>query len=313
MVRVAVVALLFGGLTVAYFATRSGGVEPSSLAQNNLSGTLPVDVSPARTPSASATDLGQARGPGSTIPSAPSSRGGRNDLLNENLAQLFQQALEAKNPDERALAFWVGSHCSGFAFSEANSPITETDMMTLFGVNAKADQVKKLMERRVAARSRMKGLCSTGDAEGFFDSLLKLKKPGELSTGMIMTRIEVPNSADALYRQQHVQALTQLLASPSQYPAQFERWLDSQGFSKVVRSIGAPTGAVSFIGDSLMVRFGLEHMLNYRRTRLCFGSFRCFDVTELSQAQQAAVEAAADQIETLIRTQRWDVLLAQGD
>ncbi|MBQ0934128.1 hypothetical protein [Ideonella paludis] len=183
--------------------------------------------------------------------------------------------------------------------------------MTSYGLQA--DQAKKILERRTAARSQMKRLCSTGDASGFFDALKNLSKPGAPSTGIIMTRIEGLNNADGLYRQQHIQALTQMLASPSQYPAQFDRWLDSPGFSKVAKNIGVPTGAVSFIGDALMARFGLEQMLNYRRTRRCIGFFRCFTANELPEAQQTTVEAAADQLEMLIRTQRWDVLVAQGD
>lgn len=307
--RMALVALLLGCFSVAYFATRSGEVTSTTSAQNSPPSESLPQLTPPSLPAESATDMVQAKGPSPSAPMAPAAQGSRKDLLDANLAQLFQQALEAKNPDDRALAFWVGSHCSGFAFGEANAQVSEKDLMTSYGFQA--NQAKKMMERRSAARNQMKRLCSTGDADDFFEALRKHSKPGSTLTG-IMSRIELPNNADALYRQQHVQALTQLLASPGQYPAQFDRWLDSPGFSTAAKRIGAPSGAVSFIGDALLARFGLEHMLNYRATQKCLGFLRCFNVNELPEAQRAAVEAAADQLEMLIRTQRWDIFLPQG-
>ncbi len=232
------------------------------------------------------------------------------DLLDENLAQLFQDAINAKNPEDRALAFWVSSQCTGLKTLKDAAPLSDQDLISFHSY--RPEQTKMVNERWEASRRQLQSFCGTGNSDAFFDALLKLKTSGALPLGPIMSRIDLIDKGDALSGQEYHQALTQILASPTQHPAQFDRWLDSAAFKTASKKLGADRSLVWFVGESLMTRFGLENLQNYRRLRGCISFYQCITVSELPDAQRSAVESSAAQIEELIRTQQWDVFLPKG-
>lgn len=233
-----------------------------------------------------------------------------NDLLDENLAQLFQDAINAKTPEDRALAFWVSSQCMGLKTLKDAVPLSDQDLISFHGF--RPEHTKMVNERWEASRRQLQSFCSTGNSDAFVDSLLKLKTSGAPPLGLIMSRIDLVDTGDALRRQEYHQALTQVLASPAQYPAQFDRWLDSAAFNSVSENLGADRNLVWYVGESLMSRFGLTRLQNYRRLRGCISFYQCATVSELTAAQRSAVESAAAQIEQLMRTQQWDAFLPKG-
>ncbi|MFG6442515.1 hypothetical protein [Roseateles sp. LKC17W] len=219
--------------------------------------------------------------------------------LSVPLEPIYTSALRAKVPEDRASAFRLATLCLA---KEAALPTpTKSDVARITGVSL--EDAGRILLQREDAISRVLSFCSSGNASNFLNELRKLPKP---ALGPITKSAHVFANSP-IDQQQNFQAFTQLLANPLQYPTQFDAWLDSGAFLALAKRHGLNAQQTIDVGNALFERFvSNPDLLQIRKWSHCIDQYACNEAGDNKK-----VLSVAREIESHMRTQRWDLLLVK--
>lgn len=291
--RLAGAAVLLGGLLLAIRdAVRENpdmeGVHPKEVHAGQEEKAEPAGWLEARSQASSA-KADRAIGPIAGAASTPAVSSYRSSL-----AAVFQQALQSSASPDRFFALRIAAICSVLP----GIPVVIDADRASDATGSPADL--SLRKRVQEDREQLLRYCRTGDGDAFLKSARAAGKPFLSTVDAGLTRKHQQFEA-------FQQAATLVLSSPETYPWQFNVWL---AFNLHLPDPLLSHAQRDLLETTLFSRFVKDpEMQQIRLLERCAVLSRCGQDQSLPESERDTALAIANQVERLIREQRWDQLL----
>ena len=210
-------------------------------------------------------------------------------------------AAHSPDPDDNTVALGVVVAC-GIA-RDVDAELTLEDMVQLY--EGDRERAKLLHEGRLKAKKALLAYCGNSaipDKDAF------LKKRVKLGVNLSQKVRDIPRTARA--RDEYNAAITQVLSNPAKYSFALHGWLEYVARKESPLMASVSHSQARLVRDELYHRLtGFPRDPNAIRTLLLCATYQgCPGVSELNEAQRQQALQVANQIEALIRQQRWQEL-----
>jgi hypothetical protein len=220
------------------------------------------------------------------------------------VASLAVQAVRSDNLDDRAAVVHWLSWCSAVNTSSAE-PTDRQRAMAEWAAGDGVD-VDRLLDEARAARLRLRPLCDAGALAVLVDSGVLREPVGSAAASpsralMIGEALRNP--------ERYAQAAQQVLARPQAYPLGLDLWLQQQLRHNLPAGVDWSPAQRRHVHAQLLDRLaGPADPRGLRALAQCATAYDCPASRMLGREARAQADHAADQLEALIRQQRWDEL-----
>lgn len=218
-------------------------------------------------------------------------------ILGRPLAEIYAEALTARDPKDRALAFQLASFCLGA--DSYRQPVEVGDVIS--NPAGSGQDPERLKAEVNDARARLLRECATVDTGAWMEGFRKLPMPR-----LDRTRIDMEGGVAVSRPQAHFQAMTQVLSMPEAYPVPFSLWLENDLRPLLAREFQASARQAYWVQDALIKTFlkdpGMEIWV---RSQRCAIAYACDSNATMSAEELQRAQALAQLIEQRIRRQQW--------
>lgn len=218
-------------------------------------------------------------------------------LLGRPFAKIYADALAARDPKDRALAFQLASFCLGAA--NYRQPVEVGDVMS--NPAGSGQDPERLKTEVNEARAQMLRECDTVNTEEWMDAFRKLPMPR-----LDRTRIDLEGGVATSRPQAHYQAMTQVLSNPEAFPVPFGLWLENDLRPLLAREFQASARQSYWVQDELIRTFVKDQgVATLMRNRRCAISYACDSNAAMTAEELQRAQALAQLVEDRIRRQQW--------
>lgn len=239
-----------------------------------------------------------------TTPASPALPAWHRIRADEPVALLIERAVASPNLDDRASIPYLLTGCFSVPADVPDDPLA-LRMMALWS-NRDGPALAPIVDQAIAARRRLRLVCDTPALNRLMDSE-RVRDALVSAQASPVRRLMVGESQRDPER--YGQAVQQVLANPQAHPLALDLWLQQQLRHNLPPAVFDDPAQRHHVHARL-----LDHLAgpaiddSLRALVRCAGSFICPASSALPPAQRAAADAAAAQLETRIREQRWSDL-----